>query len=49
MEYIPEHEEKSAALNFHLTNREKKDLLKSIHHPQNIAFTDSIVKMLKND
>jgi hypothetical protein len=44
MAYIPEHFEKSAALNFHLTTKEKKDLLKSIYHPQNVAAADAIVK-----
>lgn len=46
MAYIPEHFEKSAALNFHLTTKEKKDLLKSIYHPQNIAAADTIKQLL---
>lgn len=33
--YIPEHKEKAAALNFHLSTREKEDLLQSWEHPLN--------------
>lgn len=47
MEYIPEHFEKSAALNFHLTNREKKDLMRSIYHPQNVQATAHILKLVQ--
>ena len=46
MTYIPEHFEKSAALNFHLTTKEKKDLLKSIYHPQNMAAAKNIREIL---
>jgi hypothetical protein len=33
--YIPESEEKTAALNFHLTEREKKDIAEALHSKQN--------------
>ena len=33
--YIPEKEEKTAALNFHLTNIEKKDIAEAMHSPMN--------------
>ncbi len=46
MEYIPEHEDKTAALNFHLTQREKKDLLQSVYSPQNQADVNLIKQML---
>ncbi|MBI1781025.1 MAG: patatin-like phospholipase family protein [Sphingobacteriales bacterium] len=33
--YIPEQQEKTAALNFHLTNIEKKDIAEAMHSPVN--------------
>src|SRR5690606_11952782 len=35
LSYIPEHKEKAAALIFHLSTREKEDLLQSWEHPLN--------------
>jgi hypothetical protein len=46
LEYHPEQQEESAALNFHLTNKEKKDLRQSIHYPENRAAIDSLMKLL---
>jgi UTP-glucose-1-phosphate uridylyltransferase len=46
MEYIPEHEDKTAALNFHLTQREKKDLLQSVYSQQNQTDANHIKQML---
>ncbi len=47
MEYQPKSEEESAALNFHLTNKERKDLRLSINYLENRAAIDSVVKLLK--
>lgn len=49
MQYIPQFSEKTAALNFHLTAREKSDLAHSIHHPQNKAATDSIIRVINGE
>ncbi len=46
MEYIPEHEGKTAALNFHLTQREKTDLLQSVYSQQNQTDANHIKQML---
>jgi hypothetical protein len=35
LEYIPTSKEKSAALNFHLTAKEKQDLLQSVYNKAN--------------
>jgi hypothetical protein len=48
MEYVPEHPEKSAALNFHLTRREKKDLLNSIYNPVNQSAALQMKSHLSN-
>lgn len=47
MEYIPDHFEKSAALNFHLTNKEKKGLMRSVYHPRNVRSTEAVIQALK--
>jgi hypothetical protein len=47
LEYIPEKEEKLAALNFHLTQKEKEDLYKSIAQPYNKAMSDTLLNLLK--
>jgi hypothetical protein len=44
--YIPEKEDKSAALNFHLTGREKRDILHSFDHQSNKAALKKIVQLL---
>ncbi len=48
MEYVPEHPERSAALNFHLTRREKKDLLNSIYNPVNQSAALQMKSHLSN-
>jgi hypothetical protein len=47
MEYHPSVELESAALNFHLTNKERKDLRASISHPENVASIDSLRRLLR--
>ena len=47
MTYIPEEQEKMAALNFHLTQREKNDLYGAVHHPQNKAATQQFLSLIK--
>ncbi|MBS1772744.1 MAG: patatin-like phospholipase family protein [Bacteroidetes bacterium] len=47
MQYIPEKKEKPAAMNFHVTQYEKQDLLLSIYNPINMATADSLIKLLK--
>lgn len=44
--YIPEQKEKAAALNFHLSSREKSDLLRSWEHPLNQIKKDSFIQAL---
>lgn len=48
MEYIPEHPEKSAALNFHLTRREKIDLLNSMYTTINQSAAHKMKSLLNN-
>ncbi len=45
--YIPQQVNKSAALNFHLTSTEKKDIYESIFHPQNQATVRKFLKLLR--
>ncbi|HRO41990.1 MAG TPA: patatin-like phospholipase family protein [Flavipsychrobacter sp.] len=47
MTYIPHEETKNAALNFHLTQKEKQDLYNSIYHPQNQAAANSFLQLLQ--
>jgi hypothetical protein len=47
MTYIPEQADKSAALNFHITQKEKIDLYNSIYHPQNQAAARRILQLLQ--
>jgi len=46
LQYIPQDKDKSAALNFHLTGREKKDLLESVMNADNQKGFAAIAKML---
>lgn len=46
--YIPDIPDKSAALNFHITQREKADLYKSIDHPQNQAQVQQFLKLMQH-
>jgi energy-coupling factor transporter transmembrane protein EcfT len=45
--YVPKQEEKSAALNFHLTAREKRDIIESFYNPFNQASLQKITKALQ--
>lgn len=47
LEYVPEEKEKSAALNFHLTQKEKMDIYRSIYYPRNQAALDTLKSLLK--
>ncbi|MEZ5017840.1 MAG: hypothetical protein R2800_12355 [Flavipsychrobacter sp.] len=47
LQYIPEKKSNMAALNFHLTTRERKDILNSINHPNNQKAVDDILKLLQ--
>jgi len=47
LEYIPEKEERSAALNFHLTQKEKEDLYHSVYQRQNMAMVDTLLHYLQ--
>lgn len=46
LEYIPEKADRTASLNFHLTHREKIDILQSLYQPVNKAATDSVLRIL---
>lgn len=45
-EYIPEERAKAAALNFHLTSKEKEDILRSIYAPFNERSTKQLIQLL---
>ncbi len=45
--YIPEKEEKGAALNFHLTAREKRDVIASFGNPHNRQAVSQLLKRMK--
>lgn len=45
--YVPEKEEKSAALNFHLTAREKRDIIASFNNNFNQAALEKMLELLK--
>ena len=47
LQYVPKEANKTAALNFHLTQQEKQDISQSIYNERNQAGIDSIVKLLK--
>ena len=47
LEYIPKEANKTAALNFHLTQNEMQDISQSIYNPGNQAAVDTIVKLLR--
>lgn len=44
--YTPEKIEKTAALNFHLTAREKRDVKRSFNSPMNVAATKKVMSIL---
>ncbi len=45
--YVPKESKSSAALNFHLTSKEKEDLYWSIYNKGNQAAVDTLLKLLK--
>jgi hypothetical protein len=45
--YVPEKEDKGAALNFHLTAREKRDVMASFNNSFNQAAMQKVVELLK--
>lgn len=47
LQYIPQEDNKSAALNFHLTQKEKLDLYQSIYNPQNQQAIGSMLKIIE--
>ncbi|XZF13132.1 hypothetical protein ACTHGU_15200 [Chitinophagaceae bacterium MMS25-I14] len=47
LQYIPQETNNAAALNFHLTQKEKKDLYQSINNPLNQAQIDTLVHLLQ--
>ncbi len=47
LQYVPKESKKVAALNFHLTQKEKEDLFQSIYNPENKAAIDTLVKYIK--
>lgn len=46
LQYIPENKDKSVALNFHLTSREKQDLMLSVFNRDNMQQFDTLKKLL---
>jgi hypothetical protein len=46
-QYVPEKEDKGATLNFHLTAREKKEVISSMKRPNNIHSFEQAKKFLK--
>jgi hypothetical protein len=46
MTYIPYEVNKSAALNFHITQREKQDIYQSVMHQQNQATLKQFLQLL---
>lgn len=47
LQYIPQQVHTAAALNFHLTQKEKTDLAQSIYNPLNVAQIDSLAHLLQ--
>ncbi len=47
LQYVPKESKKAAALNFHLTQKEKDDIYESINMPENNAAVDALVRMLR--
>ncbi|MBK7885026.1 MAG: patatin-like phospholipase family protein [Chitinophagaceae bacterium] len=45
--YVPQKEEQGAALNFHLTAREKRDIIASFYNSFNQASLQKVVEMIK--
>ncbi len=47
LQFIPENKDKSVALNFHLTSREKQDLLQSVYNKENQEIFALLKKLLQ--
>jgi hypothetical protein len=47
LQYVPKESKKVAALNFHLTQKEKEDLYNSIYYPENQAAIDTLQQLIK--
>jgi len=47
LQYIPQEFKKTASLNFHLTQKEKEDILESINNPNNQAAIQKLTRLLK--
>ncbi|MFI5195963.1 MAG: hypothetical protein ACHQD8_02645 [Chitinophagales bacterium] len=47
LQYVPRESKKVAALNFHLTQKEKEDLYQSIDNPENQAAIDTLLQLLR--
>jgi hypothetical protein len=46
-QYVPEKEDKGATLNFHLTAREKKEVISSMKQPDNTRSFEQVKKYLR--
>lgn len=49
MQYIPKEREEAAALNFHLTRKEKADILNSVYNIENQQGTQTFLSLLNNN
>lgn len=49
LQYIPQDNNKPAALNFHLTRKEKDGIQYAIYHPQNRRAIDTLLTVLRPD
>ncbi len=47
LQYVPKDHKKTAALNFHLTQKEKEDIYNSIDHPHNQLAIKALMEALK--
>ncbi|WP_343691543.1 patatin-like phospholipase family protein [Chitinophaga sp.] len=47
LQYVPQKEDKAAALSFHLTSREKIDIAGALDNPTNQASFDSIMNLIR--
>ena len=47
--YMPEKVDKTAALNFHLSGREKRDVIQSFHHPANQKAITELSRLFANN
>jgi hypothetical protein len=49
LQYIPQNKDKSVALNFHLTGKEKQDLMQSVFNPENQQKFEELRTLLKDN